>query len=177
MLKKGIEKGEQTTHQLLLKCVIIVTSVVPQQLPMQMALAVNTALMQLTKSGIFCTEPFRVPYAGKIQHCLFDKTGTLSTDKLIPIGIVNASTSKALAKARKTKGHDGVGTLVKELVHGQTLLRVPEASPGAAMVLAACHSLVQVRSMSYHPCFFLFCFLFVGTPTNMIVVTGRCTAT
>lgn len=52
VLKKGLEKGDRTTHELLLKCVIIITSVVPQQLPMQMALAVNTALMSLMKKGI-----------------------------------------------------------------------------------------------------------------------------
>ena len=57
VFKKGMEKGDRTTHELLLKCVIIITSVVPQQLPMQMALAVNTAMMALMKKGIFCTEP------------------------------------------------------------------------------------------------------------------------
>ena len=45
VFKRGLEKGNRTTHELLLRCVIIVTSVVPRQLPMQMALAVNTALM------------------------------------------------------------------------------------------------------------------------------------
>lgn len=76
VLRKGMEKGDRTTHELLLKCVIILTSVVPQHLPLQMAIAVNTALMALMKAGIFCTEPFRVPIAGKVKHCLFDKTGT-----------------------------------------------------------------------------------------------------
>ena len=57
MFQKGLAKGDKTTHALLLKCVIIITSVVPQQLPMQMALAVNTALMALMKKGVFCTEP------------------------------------------------------------------------------------------------------------------------
>ena len=89
VLKTGLEKGDRTTHELLLKCVIIITSVVPRQLPMQMAMAVNTALMALMKNGIFCTEPFRVPFAGKINHCLFDKTGTLTTDQLMPCGVVN----------------------------------------------------------------------------------------
>jgi magnesium-transporting ATPase (P-type) len=87
VLTEGLKKGDRTTHELLLKCIIIITSVVPRQLPMQMALAVNTALMSLMKSGIFCTEPFRVPFAGKVSHCLFDKTGTLTTDQLIPIGV------------------------------------------------------------------------------------------
>ena len=49
VFKKGLDKADRTTHELLLKCVIIITSVVPRQLPMQTALAVNTALMALIK--------------------------------------------------------------------------------------------------------------------------------
>ena len=51
VLKEGLRKKEKTTHEILLKCVIIITSVVPRQLPMQMAMAVNMALMALMKSG------------------------------------------------------------------------------------------------------------------------------
>ena len=47
------------------------------------------AITALMKTGIFCTEPYRVPLAGKISHCLFDKTGTLTTDQLVPVGVVN----------------------------------------------------------------------------------------
>ena len=65
VFKRGLEKGDRTTHELLLRCVIIVTSVVPRHLPMQTALAVNTALMALMKAGVMCTEPYRVPTAGK----------------------------------------------------------------------------------------------------------------
>jgi cation-transporting ATPase 13A1 len=123
VLMKGLEKGDRTTHELLLKCVIIITSVVPRQLPVQMAMAVNQALMALTKNGIFCTEPFRVPNAGKINHCLFDKTGTLTTDQLVPVGVLN---NKSMTNASD---------------------RVPchDASPHAALVLAACHSLVELN--------------------------------
>lgn len=92
VLKIGLEKKEKTTHELLIKCVIIITSVVPRQFPMQMAMAVNMALMTLNKVGIFCTEPYRVPLAGKVSHCLFDKTGTLTTDQLVPVGIINHNT-------------------------------------------------------------------------------------
>lgn len=35
VLKEGLRKKEKTTHELLLKCVIIITSVVPRQFPMQ----------------------------------------------------------------------------------------------------------------------------------------------
>ena len=97
VFKKGMEKGDRTTHELLIKCVIIITATVPKQLPMQMAMAVNTALMGLMKNGVFCTEPFRVPTAGKISHCLFDKTGTITTDQLVPVGVVNMGTSETKA--------------------------------------------------------------------------------
>lgn len=123
VLKKGLEKGDRTTHELLLKCVIIITSVVPQQLPMQMALAVNTALMNLMKKGIFCTEPYRVQFAGKITHCLFDKTGTLTTDQLIPAGVLCGTSQSKEPK----------------------LVPVLDASHTAAAVLGSCHALVHIE--------------------------------
>jgi cation-transporting ATPase 13A1 len=75
----GNEKIMQmSTYKLILRCVMIVTSVVPPELPMQMALAVNSALLTLQKAAIICTEPSKVPVAGIVTHCLFDKTGTLT---------------------------------------------------------------------------------------------------
>ena len=35
VLKEGMRKGDRTTHEILLKCVIIITAVVPRQLPVQ----------------------------------------------------------------------------------------------------------------------------------------------
>lgn len=125
VLKVGLEKGDKTPHELLVKCVLILTAVVPKQLPIQTAMAVNTALMALSRAGVFCTEPYRVPLAGKLTHCLFDKTGTLTTDTLVPVGVVNRSSEP---------GADG--HLPK--------VQVADAETAAALVLAACHSLVLV---------------------------------
>jgi len=131
VFKRGMEKGDRTTHELLLKCVIILTSVVPRQLPVQMAMAVNHALITLMREGVFCTEPYRVPYSGKITHCLFDKTGTLTTDELVPVGVVNGNDTRV----GNYKPSDDVKTI---------LVPVREASKDATMVLAACHSLVAM---------------------------------
>ena len=49
VFKRGLEKGKQTTHALILNCVTIITSVVPQHLPMRMAAAVNFALIALNR--------------------------------------------------------------------------------------------------------------------------------
>ena len=139
VLKEGLRKKEKTTHEILLKCVIIITSVVPRQLPMQMAMAVNMALMALMKSGIFCTEPFRVPLAGRISNCLFDKTGTLTTDQLVPVGIVNVKTGSETVRTLKSLESEE-----ENADASKALSKVRDADDEAAMVLAACHSLVVV---------------------------------
>eukprot|EP00054_Salpingoeca_dolichothecata_P000146 m.16120 g.16120 ORF g.16120 m.16120 type:complete len:1361 (+) comp10277_c0_seq1:123-4205(+) len=125
VLKKGLEEDREQ-FDLLLHCILIVTSVIPPELNMQLALAVNSSLLTLMKMHIFCTEPYRIPMAGKVQACLFDKTGTITSDELVAAGVVAASSASSNSTAP-----------VKPVPCSQ-------APPQMCYVMAGCHSLVNI---------------------------------
>jgi cation-transporting ATPase 13A1 len=132
VLHHGMQNANRSKYELLLHCILIITSVIRPELPMQMAMAVNQSLMTLMRMHVFCTEPYRVPVAGKLNSCLFDKTGTLTTDELVAVGVCLPNQLKKSSSKNKQN----------EQQNEETLTPMSKLAGEAALVLAGCHSLV-----------------------------------
>ena len=120
ILNIGLADPTRDRNKLFLRCILIITTVVPPELPMILTIAVNNSLMLLQRKKIFCTEPFRMPLGGKISVCAFDKTGTLTSDELMFKGVID------------------------DLENFEELKTFDNCHRDVQTILAGCHSLVYV---------------------------------
>ncbi|CAK9682862.1 unnamed protein product [Candida parapsilosis] len=117
---EGTRMG-RVQSKLILDCIIVITSVVPPELPMELTMAVNSSLSKLQKFYIYCTEPFRIPLAGRIDVCCFDKTGTLTDEDLV---------------------FEGLAGFKDDDIHH--LYKVADAPTTTSYVLGSAHALVKL---------------------------------
>ena len=89
VLIEEIQRNGTISFKLLLRCIIIITSIVPADLPIELSLIIYNSFVFFESKRIVCIESFRIPLAGKIDICCFDKTGTLTTDEFIIKGIID----------------------------------------------------------------------------------------
>jgi cation-transporting ATPase 13A1 len=129
---EGVKKDRKRS-KLLLDCVLIVTSVVPPELPMELSLAVNTSLAALSKYAIYCTEPFRIPFAGRVDVACFDKTGTLTGEDLVVEGIAGLGLESTGTNTPREK--DGAHSHITPVL---------QAGLETTLVLASAHALVKL---------------------------------
>ena len=132
--QEGVARDRKRT-KLLLDCILIITSVVPPELPMELSLAVNTSLAALSRYAIYCTEPFRIPFAGRVDVACFDKTGTLTGEDLVVEGIAGLDSHQ--------NGSTSEGSALPHNV-SQSLTNVRDVGQSTTLVLATAHALVKL---------------------------------
>lgn len=123
----------------LLRCLDIITIVVPPALPAAMTVGTYYAQSRLKKASIFCISPQRINVCGKLKLVCFDKTGTLTEDGLDLYGILPTDMAWQLDYSQDTRTDP---TSQFEPVE-KDVTNLPNRSP-MVTCLAACHSLTLI---------------------------------
>lgn len=68
VLHEGMKDLERSRWKLMLSCTMIITSVIPPELPMELSLAVNNSLVALIRKGFSAPNHFGSPWRGKLMY-------------------------------------------------------------------------------------------------------------
>ncbi|KAH0786931.1 manganese-transporting ATPase 13A1 [Histomonas meleagridis] len=126
---EGKKAGTINNFRLIVETLLILTATIPPDLPVQLNFNVNASLLGLSKLKVYCTEPYRIPFAGMISVCCFDKTGTLTAEEYRMIGVDdmnNAPPSKKNAEITGNYFNDSDNIPIEAL-----------------WVIGGCHSLIR----------------------------------
>lgn len=139
VLQAGLGDERRNQFRLVLHCIMIVTSVVPPELPMELSLAVTNSLAALGRSLVYCTEPFRISYAGRLDVLCFDKTGTLTKDQMMLKGVVSSQDFPLFT----TNNNSGsLENEVEEEEQEENVFEVNTASDALLCALGGCHDVL-----------------------------------
>ena len=83
------KREEELSSSIFLRIIIILTSIVPLDLPIELSLILYKCISYFESKSIVCTDPSKIIKAGNIDICCFDLIGTLTTDEFNILGIVN----------------------------------------------------------------------------------------
>lgn len=108
----------------------------------------------LARALVYCTEPFRISYAGRLDTICFDKTGTLTKDEMILKGVAAPQelnlfgASQSSTDSTSSSSADGEGQkedmLLSDMpdsVH-EAVLEPAGSSELVLAIMGACHDLM-----------------------------------
>eukprot|EP00903_Cladosiphon_okamuranus_P019215 g17669.t1 len=135
VVREGLRNGKVSGFRLLIQCIRILSAVVPGSLSFELNQCLRNGVLSLQKGhALACTEPFRVSLAGKVDVCLFDKTGTITSDKL------RAETLVTPQPLHPNRPPVTVGLAGSSRRGGSA----PVSELAAEVVIGGCHSLMDV---------------------------------
>ncbi|KAK8898839.1 hypothetical protein M9Y10_001131 [Tritrichomonas musculus] len=136
----GIQSKSISTFRIIVECLLILTSSIPPDLPMELTFSVNASLLALSKLTVFCTEPFRIPFAGTVSVCCFDKTGTLTAEDFQLVGIDEIGKSRNPTTENATKNDESKES---EGIMGNYQTDPTILTEESVMVVGGCQSLMM----------------------------------
>jgi P-type E1-E2 ATPase len=119
---------------------------------------VTNSLAALAHSLVYCTEPYRISYAGRLDTICFDKTGTLTKDEMIFKGVVAPQDVAVFSQCTTTNNNNNAATagneesssmMLEELSYAhEDIMVVDEGSPDIVLAMMGCCHDLMVPSQS-----------------------------